>query len=47
MRRPRRRHGPGGRGPGVAPPDDWMEDVLSSEVRKADSGTWDTSVGLP
>lgn len=46
MSRPRRKHRPGGRGEGREPPDDWMEEVLISEARKAERGTWETSVGL-
>lgn len=39
MRNPRRRHRPGGRGERRKPADDWMEEVLISEVRKAERGT--------
>ena len=46
IRRPRRKHRPGGRGEGGVPPEEWMEEVLISEVRKAERGTWETSVGL-
>ena len=46
MRRPRRKHRPGGRGEGRVPPDERMEEVLISDARKAERGTWETSVGL-
>lgn len=46
MRRPRRKHRAAWRGDGGAPPEEWMEEVLISETRKAERGTWETSVGL-
>lgn len=46
MKRPRRKHRTGGRGEGGQLPDDWMEEVLMEEVRKAERGTWETRVGL-
>lgn len=45
-RRHRRKYRPGGRDEGGQPPDEWMEEVLISEVRNAERGTWETSVGL-
>lgn len=47
MRNSRRRERQRGRGVAEGWADELMVDTLTSDVRKADRGTCDTSVGLP